>query len=65
MKKAIFFILLAIIFKSVYSQHLGAYTDYRDRFYIFDSGESKKVEDLKVQSFDIGGEYSELTNNEV
>lgn len=56
MKKFIVFLFLCILFKPCYSQHLGAYTDFRDRFYIFDSGKSTKVEDLKVQSFDVGGE---------
>lgn len=38
------------------AQHLSAYTDYMGRFYIFDGGESQKVEDLEVQSFKVGGE---------
>lgn len=38
-----------------HAQYLGAYTDYMDRFFIFDKGESIKAEDLQVQSFAIGG----------
>lgn len=38
------------------AQHLSAYSDYMDRFYIFDKGKSIKVEDLKVQDFKVGGE---------
>lgn len=56
MKKLRLLLLLLFAIKSGYSQDLGAYTDFRDRFYIFDHGESEKVEDIKVQSFDIGGE---------
>ena len=55
MKRILFLILVSFLLKSVSAQHLGAYTDYRDRFYIFDHGKSTKVEDLRVQSFDIGG----------
>ncbi|MBA7529808.1 hypothetical protein ES705_22007 [subsurface metagenome] len=64
MKKLIFPLLFLIIFKTGQSQHLGAYTDYRDRFYIFDHGESTKVEDLMVQSFDIGGECVMYINSQ-
>ena len=39
----------------LFSQHLGAYTDYKGYFFIFDHGEHHKVEDLPVQSFRIGG----------
>jgi hypothetical protein len=56
MKKLLFLLLFTIIHKFAFNQDLGAYTDYRDRFYIFDRGESMKVEDLLVQSFKIGGE---------
>ncbi len=56
MKKLLFLIVLGFLFKPVFSQDLGAYTDYRDRFYIFDHGKSTKVEDVRVQSYDIGGE---------
>ena len=56
MKKLLFLIILSFILRPVFNQDLGAYTDYRDRFYIFDHGKSTKVEDLLVQSFKIGGE---------
>ncbi len=64
MKKFVIFLLFIFILKSGFSQHLGAYTDYRDRFYIFDDGESEKVEDLKVQSFKIGGECVMYINSQ-
>lgn len=48
------FVILSTSF--VQAQNLSAYTDYRDRFYIFDEGTSTKVEDLKPQSFKVGGE---------
>jgi len=33
----------------VFAQELGAYSDYRDRFFIFDNGQNVKAEDMKVQ----------------
>lgn len=39
-----------------FGQDLGAYTDYMNRFYVFDKGQSIQIEDLRPQSFDIGGE---------
>ena len=38
------------------AQKLAAYTDYRDRFFIFDNGNHMKAEDLQVQSFAVGGD---------
>jgi len=46
------------------AQQLGAYTDYRDRFFIFDDGESIKAEDLQVESFAIGGNCILYINNQ-
>lgn len=51
---ALVFVILSTSF--VQAQNISAYTDYRDRFYIFDEGVSTKVEDLKPQSFKVGGE---------
>ena len=45
------------------SQNLAAYSDYRDHFFIFDHGKSIRAEDLKVQSFKIGGECVLYINN--
>jgi len=64
MKKLVISLVFCFFFKLGYSQQLGAYTDYRDRFYIFNDGESTKVEDLKVQSFDIGGECVMYINSQ-
>ncbi|MBN1598912.1 MAG: hypothetical protein JW894_11520 [Bacteroidales bacterium] len=44
------------IFSEIEAQQLAIYTDYRDRVYVFDDGKNIKVEDLKIQSYDIGGE---------
>jgi hypothetical protein len=38
------------------AQDLGAYSDYKGHFFIFDHGKSIKIEDIQVQSFAIGGE---------
>jgi len=56
MKKYFLILLLLCSLKAItIAQHLGAYTDYRDRFFIFDNEENIKAEDLQVQSFAIGG----------
>jgi hypothetical protein len=47
-----------------YSQHLAAYHDYRDHFFIFDRGEHLKVEDFRAQSFKIGGEQILYINSQ-
>jgi hypothetical protein len=64
MKKTV--LNLILIFSSIYSysQHLGAYTDYNSHFYIFDHGKSIQAEDLKIQSFSIGGECVLYVNNQ-
>lgn len=52
-------ITLAILFSLVgitNAQHLGAYIDYMDQFYVFDKSKNTKIEDLKPLSFKIGGE---------
>lgn len=46
------------------AQHLGAYSDYQGHFFIFDHGNSKKIEDLQVQSYAIGGECVMYINNQ-
>lgn len=52
----IIIITLIALVSNAHSQKLGAYIDYMDRFYIFDNGENTKIEDLKPQSFKVGGE---------
>jgi protein associated with RNAse G/E len=37
------------------AQHLAAYLDYRDRFNIFDRGETREIENYKIMSFKVGG----------
>ena len=34
---------------------LGAYSDFRNRFYVFDHGEKKMIEEQQVKSYKIGG----------
>jgi hypothetical protein len=48
-------VFLLIVPELVSSQHLAAYLDYRDRFMVFDRGETKEVENYKVISFQVGG----------
>jgi hypothetical protein len=64
MKKIFLLLLMITIVVQIKSQHLGAYIDYRDHFYIFDHGKSIQVEDLKPQSFAIGGTCVLYVNNQ-
>jgi hypothetical protein len=50
------FILLLVSTGRIFTQDLGAYIDYMDRFYVFDKGKSMQIEDLRPESFDVGGE---------
>lgn len=55
-----YYIILLSAFLNLYgptakAQNLGAYQDYLGKFYVFDSGISKKVEYNEVQSFKVGG----------
>jgi len=52
---AIIIILLPLFWSSVHAQHMAAYLDFRDRFMIFDRGETREVENYKVASFKVGG----------
>lgn len=38
------------------AQHYGAYTDYMDKFWVFEKGKSTKIEDLRPQAYMVGGE---------
>jgi hypothetical protein len=51
-----FFLNILLLSSYSLAQDLGAYSDYRGHFFIFDHGKSIKVEDIQVQSFAIGGE---------
>jgi hypothetical protein len=64
MKLKLLLIILTIHLATARAQNLGAYTDYMNHFYIFDSGESLKVEDLVPQSFSIGGECVLYVNSQ-
>lgn len=48
--------LLAFILgnTNIKSQNLYGYTDYMDRFYVFDNGKSSQIEHLSPQSFKVG-----------
>jgi hypothetical protein len=64
MKLMLNFCFTVIILNLGHAQDLGAYTDYRDRFYIFDQGAGIKIEDQAPQSFKIGGEYVLYINSQ-
>jgi hypothetical protein len=52
-----FFLFSALLVFSMQSpaQHLAAYLDYMDRFFVFDRGETKQLESYKLSSFQVGG----------
>jgi hypothetical protein len=56
MKPKLLLIILTIQFATARAQDLAAYNNYLDHFYIFDHGKSIKVEDLRANSWAIGGE---------
>lgn len=39
----------------IFPQHMAAYLDYRNRFIVFDRGETRELENNKVMSFQVGG----------
>ena len=55
--KKLFLLFAAMLILSPESpaQHLAAYLDFRDRFIVFDHGESKQLESYKLTSFQVGG----------
>ncbi len=56
MKRLFFpFIALLMFAGTLSAQHLAAYLDYMDRFFIFDRGETKQLESYKITSFQVGG----------
>jgi hypothetical protein len=59
----LFFVLL---FRLSHAQHLAAWLDYLDRFYVFDRGQKKQLEHYKITSFGVGGDcilYVDYSHN--
>ncbi len=56
MKKLfLLFAITLLLFPESPAQHLAAYLDFRDRFFVFDHGETKQLESYKLTSFQVGG----------
>lgn len=56
MRKVFFlFPLLMMLVWDLPAQHLAAYLDYMDRFFVFDHGKAKQLESYKLTSFQVGG----------
>jgi hypothetical protein len=56
MKKLLLLFAIALILSPESpAQHLAAYMDYRERFFVFDHGETKQLESYKLTSFQVGG----------
>ncbi|MBN1950414.1 MAG: hypothetical protein JW801_04370 [Bacteroidales bacterium] len=64
MKTKFIILILSLYTLTLTGQHLGAYSDYRGRFYIFDHGQSTLVEDLEVLDYKIGGNCVLYLNNQ-
>lgn len=47
--------ILLMITQPLFPQHMAAYLDYRDRFMVFDRGQTRELENYKVNSFQVGG----------
>lgn len=45
------------------AQHLAAYSDAQNFFYIFDAGVTKKLENLKIQSYKVGADHVAYIDN--
>ena len=63
-----FTILFSFVFICQYSvsQHLAAYLDYMDRFFVFDTGIEERLEHYKINSCQVGGTcllYVDYSNN--
>jgi hypothetical protein len=48
---------MLFICPGINAQHLSAYIDHMEKFYVFDNGKTQQVEDLGPQSFKVGGEH--------
>ncbi len=46
---------LTLFCQNSVSQHLAAYLDYMDRFFVFDMGIEERLEHYKINSFQVGG----------
>ncbi len=56
MKRFAFSLMIFVLLPlSINAQHMAAYLDFRDRFFVFDHGETKEIENYKVVSFQVGG----------
>ncbi len=59
-------ILLLIIHSlctHVVAQHLAAFSDVQNHFYVFDAGATKQLENLKIQSYKVGGNHLAYIDN--
>lgn len=54
-RKSLLICLVALLPYSAPSQHLAAFLDFRDRFFAFDHGATRQIEDYKITSFKVGG----------
>ncbi|MCX6233522.1 MAG: hypothetical protein NT175_02200 [Bacteroidetes bacterium] len=63
MKSAFLFLMLIFLSVSVEAQHLAAFSDLLNRFYVFDAGNFKQLEQLRIQTYQVGGVCVAYTDN--
>lgn len=61
--KIIILLLIISLDFPAFSQHLAAYSDIQNQFYVFDAGVTKKLENLKIQSYKVGGNHVAYIDN--
>lgn len=64
-KNTLFIILLIvnILPGSLVAQHLAAFSDIQNHFYVFDAGKTEQLENLKIQSYKVGGNHLAYIDN--
>ncbi len=48
------FLLVILLFNNVNSQNIAAFSDYQDKFYVFDAGNIRQLEYQPVLSYEVG-----------
>jgi hypothetical protein len=63
MKKILVYSLFLTLPSGLLAQHLAAFSDIQNYFYIFDAGVVKRLETMKIQSYKVGGEVMAYIDN--
>ena len=63
MYKNILVILISVFSLQSFGQHMAVFSDVRHNFYVFDAGTVKKIENLQVLEYQVGGICVAYLNN--